>query len=213
MSFAQASVAAPSLLSEAAETQPLLCLIDDAQWLDRPSAKALAFASAVFSRGRSPWCSQPASRSRSSEKELDRYDVRGLKNARGYSGAALTCRVCGRMIVVDEALRIDDVLELWPAAWRATANLDRRLNEVSERGIDGHHHQRETREPVNGWRLIDAEDQRRDHAPWLLRASRDRAGAYERWARAGRRRVADAPRALPGLSCRFIHLDRVGRRG
>ena len=34
----------PELLSEAAETQPLLCLIDDAQWLDRPSAKAFAFA-------------------------------------------------------------------------------------------------------------------------------------------------------------------------
>jgi hypothetical protein len=44
MSFAQGSAAALSLLSEAAETQPLLCLIDDAQWLDRPSAKAFAFA-------------------------------------------------------------------------------------------------------------------------------------------------------------------------
>src|SRR3954468_11863473 len=91
---------------------PLLCLIDGARWLDRPSEKALAFASAVFSRGRSPWCSQPASRSRSSEEELNRYDVRGLKNPRGYPGAALTCRVCGRMIVADEALRIDVALEL-----------------------------------------------------------------------------------------------------
>jgi hypothetical protein len=59
MSFAQASGATPSLLSEAAETQPLLCLIDGARWLDRPSEKALAFASAVFSRGRWPWRSQP----------------------------------------------------------------------------------------------------------------------------------------------------------
>jgi hypothetical protein len=32
------------LLSEAAADQPLLCLIDDAQWLDRASAQALAFA-------------------------------------------------------------------------------------------------------------------------------------------------------------------------
>ena len=32
-----------SLLSEVAERQPLLCLVDDAQWLDRASAQALAF--------------------------------------------------------------------------------------------------------------------------------------------------------------------------
>jgi DNA-binding CsgD family transcriptional regulator/tetratricopeptide (TPR) repeat protein len=33
-----------SLLSEAAEQAPLLCVVDDAQWLDRASAHALAFA-------------------------------------------------------------------------------------------------------------------------------------------------------------------------
>jgi len=32
-----------SLLSEAAEQEPVLCLIDDAQWLDEPSADALTF--------------------------------------------------------------------------------------------------------------------------------------------------------------------------
>src|SRR6476469_3358043 len=32
------------LLSEAAEERPLVCVIDDAQWLDRASAQALAFA-------------------------------------------------------------------------------------------------------------------------------------------------------------------------
>ena len=36
-------LAALSLLSEAAEEQPLLCVVDDAQWLDRASAQALAF--------------------------------------------------------------------------------------------------------------------------------------------------------------------------
>jgi DNA-binding CsgD family transcriptional regulator len=36
-------LAALSLLSEAAERQPLLCVVDDAQWLDRASAQALGF--------------------------------------------------------------------------------------------------------------------------------------------------------------------------
>jgi DNA-binding CsgD family transcriptional regulator len=36
-------LAALNLLSEAAEEQPLLCVIDDAQWLDRASERVLAF--------------------------------------------------------------------------------------------------------------------------------------------------------------------------
>jgi DNA-binding CsgD family transcriptional regulator len=36
-------VAALSLLSEVAEEQPLICLVDDAQWLDRASVQCLAF--------------------------------------------------------------------------------------------------------------------------------------------------------------------------
>jgi DNA-binding CsgD family transcriptional regulator len=38
------SLAALSLLSEAAESRPLICLVDDAEWLDRASLQALAFA-------------------------------------------------------------------------------------------------------------------------------------------------------------------------
>ncbi|MDX6296795.1 MAG: hypothetical protein QOI51_652, partial [Nocardioidaceae bacterium] len=38
-----AGLAALGLLSEAAEQQPLLCIIDDSQWLDDASARALAF--------------------------------------------------------------------------------------------------------------------------------------------------------------------------
>ena len=33
-----------SLMSEVAEERPLVCLVDDVQWLDRASAQALAFA-------------------------------------------------------------------------------------------------------------------------------------------------------------------------
>jgi hypothetical protein len=36
------SQATPSLLSDAAEERPLLCLVDDAQWLDQESTHALA---------------------------------------------------------------------------------------------------------------------------------------------------------------------------
>jgi DNA-binding CsgD family transcriptional regulator len=38
------ALAVLSLLSEVAEENPLICLVDDAQWLDRASAQALAFA-------------------------------------------------------------------------------------------------------------------------------------------------------------------------
>src|SRR3954462_2109680 len=37
------ALAALSLLAEAAEAHPLVCLIDDVQWLDRASAQALSF--------------------------------------------------------------------------------------------------------------------------------------------------------------------------
>src|SRR5262249_6365553 len=37
------SLAALSLLPEACEEEPLLCLVDDAHWLDEPSQQAIAF--------------------------------------------------------------------------------------------------------------------------------------------------------------------------
>src|SRR5258705_10841199 len=37
------ALAVLSLLSDAAEEQPLICVVDDAQWLDRASGQVLAF--------------------------------------------------------------------------------------------------------------------------------------------------------------------------
>jgi hypothetical protein len=56
-----------SLLSEVAADQPLLCLIDDAQWLDQASAQALAFVarrldaeSVALILGTMIWARRPA---------------------------------------------------------------------------------------------------------------------------------------------------------
>ncbi|GAB3423222.1 ATP-binding protein [Flindersiella endophytica] len=54
-----------SLLADVAEATPLLCLVDDAQWLDRASAEALLFAA----------------------RRLDREGIAVLFAARDYAGA------------------------------------------------------------------------------------------------------------------------------
>ena len=83
-------LAALSLLADAAEQQPLLCVVDDAQWLDRASAQALVFVARrllaesvalVFS-----------TRAAGEELEgLPRLAVEGLRNgdARALLGSAL----------------------------------------------------------------------------------------------------------------------------
>jgi predicted ATPase len=49
-----------SLLADAAEEQPLMCLLDDAQWLDRVSAQTLAFVARRLLAERVGWCSRCA---------------------------------------------------------------------------------------------------------------------------------------------------------
>ena len=50
-----------SLLADAAEEQPLVCIVDDAQWLDRVSAETLAFVARRLLAERLAWCSRCAS--------------------------------------------------------------------------------------------------------------------------------------------------------
>ena len=50
------------LLSGVAGDRPLVCVIDDQQWLDQASAQALGFVARRSVPTRLGWCSRPASR-------------------------------------------------------------------------------------------------------------------------------------------------------
>ena len=59
------ALAVLSLLSEVAGERPLVCVIDDEQWLDHASAQALGFVGAAAGApSRSGWCSRSANRAR-----------------------------------------------------------------------------------------------------------------------------------------------------
>ena len=49
-----------SLMADVAEEQPLVCVVDDAQWLDRVSSQTLAFVARLLWRSASDSCSRCA---------------------------------------------------------------------------------------------------------------------------------------------------------
>jgi DNA-binding CsgD family transcriptional regulator len=66
-----------SLLATAAEQQPLLCVVDDAHWLDRASAQALAF---VARRARPQTHRRDARRPHPQETQISRLAAEGATN-------------------------------------------------------------------------------------------------------------------------------------
>jgi hypothetical protein len=94
-----------SLISESAEDQPLLCVIDDAQWLDRASARTLTFVGRRLLAD--PVGLVIAAREPSDDlKGLPELEVRGLSN--GHARALLASAVRVRL---DEGIRDQIVAE------------------------------------------------------------------------------------------------------
>jgi AAA ATPase domain len=78
------SVGLLSLLAEACDDGPVLCCVDDVQWLDGPSAEALVFAARRFQA--EPIALLMAAR----DGDVRRFDAAGLDELRGAASKSAT---------------------------------------------------------------------------------------------------------------------------
>ncbi len=89
-----------SLLADVAEEQPLICLVDDVQWLDRASAQTLAFVARLLAE---PIALVLASRVARDDEELARLpDLEVTRLSPGDARALLDSVITGP---IDERVR------------------------------------------------------------------------------------------------------------
>jgi DNA-binding CsgD family transcriptional regulator len=95
------SAALLGLLAAAAEDQPVVCVVDDAQWLDRPSADALVFTA------RRLRAEQLAILFAAREGELHRFEAAGLPELylSGLDAESARLLVSGRAVEASPAVR------------------------------------------------------------------------------------------------------------
>ncbi|HEV2815290.1 MAG TPA: AAA family ATPase, partial [Solirubrobacteraceae bacterium] len=129
-----------SLLSTVADERPLLCVVDDAHWLDQASAQALAFVARRL-------LAEPvgivfAARERTEElQHLSELEVRGLRtaDARALLGSALRFRLDERIrdrVVAETGGNPLALLEL-PRSLTAT-ELEGRFGMLGAQDLSGH---------------------------------------------------------------------------
>ena len=132
-----------SLLAEVAEEQPLICLVDDEQWLDRASAQVLASSRGACAPSRSGWSSPRASRASEPGGTAGaggRGSRRGRRaHAAGFGAPRAAGRACARphrrrdarqpVGAAGAAARVDA-----GASWRAGSRSRTRCARGTDRG-------------------------------------------------------------------------------
>jgi DNA-binding CsgD family transcriptional regulator len=143
------AIAVLTLLSEVAEERPLLCVVDDAQWLDRASALTLAFVARRLLA--EPVALVFAAREVGDQlRDLPRLEVRGLRDADAHAllrsavrfrldeqvGAGIVAETRGNPLALLELPRGLTAAELVGFGSRAVSPLAGTMQESFRRRLD-----------------------------------------------------------------------------